>query len=88
MHRFEKSLAFIIDSQVFLYQVSHGYRFIKTRKQESKTPLLLGSYVLGGGGGGGREKNRGAVITSLQLTFTEHIVSATQAFDWSLDNTC
>ena len=59
MHRFEKSLAFIIDSQVFVYQVSHGYMFIKTRNQESKTPLLLGSYVLlqrrGGGGGGGGE---------------------------------
>ena len=32
VHRFEKSLAFIIYNQVFLYQVSHGYRFIKTRK--------------------------------------------------------
>ena len=32
VHRFEKSLAFIIYSQVLLYQVSHGYRFIKTRK--------------------------------------------------------
>ena len=48
----------------------------------------IGDYSSGGGGGEGREKNRGAVITSLQLTFTEHIVSATQAFDWSLDNTC
>ena len=47
----------------------------------------IGDYS-SGGGGEGREKNRGAVITSLQLTFTEHIVSATQAFDWSLDNTC
>ena len=32
------------------------------------------------------EKNRGTVITSLQLTFKERIVPATQAFDWSLDN--
>ena len=31
VHRFEKGLAFITNSQVFLYQVSHGYRFIKTR---------------------------------------------------------
>ena len=34
------------------------------------------------------EKNRGAVITSLQLAFTERVVPATQAFDWSLDNVC
>ena len=38
--------------------------------------------------GGGDEKNRGTVITSLQLAFTECIVPATQAFDWSLDNRC
>ena len=34
------------------------------------------------------EKNRGTVITSLQLAFTERVVPATQAFDWSLDNRC
>ena len=34
------------------------------------------------------EKNRGTVITSLQLAFTECIVPATYAFDWSLDNRC
>ena len=34
------------------------------------------------------EKNRGTVITSLQLSFTERVVPATQAFDWSLDNRC
>ena len=39
-------------------------------------------------GGGGGEKNRGTVTTSLQLVFTEHVVPATQAFDWSLDNRC
>ena len=33
-------------------------------------------------------KNRGTVITSLQLAFTECVVPATQAFDWSLDNRC
>ena len=38
--------------------------------------------------GGGDEKNRGTVITSLQLAFTERVVPATQAFDWSLDNRC
>ena len=43
-------------------------------------------YSLVGGGGG--EKNRGTVITSLQLAFTERVVPATQAFDWSLDNRC
>ena len=43
-----------------------------------------GLYFVGGGG----EKNRGTVITSLQLTFTERVVPATQAFDWSLDNRC
>ena len=34
------------------------------------------------------EKNRGTVITSLQVAFTERVVLATQAFDWSLDNRC
>ena len=49
---------------------------------------MSGIIALGGsGGGGGRgEKNRGTVITSLQLAFTERVVPATQAFDWSLDN--
>ena len=46
----------------------------------------VGDYSSGGGGGG--EKNRGTVITTLQLAFTEHVVPATQAFDWSLDNRC
>ena len=46
----------------------------------------IGDYSCGGGGGG--EKNRGTVITSLQLAFTERVVPATQAFDWSLDNRC
>ena len=46
-----------------------------------------GIIALGGGGGGKRgEKNRGTVITSLQLAFTERVAPATQAFDWSLDN--
>ena len=27
-----------------------------------------------------------SVITSLELAFTERVVPATQAFDWSLDN--
>ena len=43
----------------------------------------VGDYSSRGGGGG--EKNRGTVITSLQLEFTERVVPATQAFDWSLD---
>ena len=38
--------------------------------------------------GGGARMNRGSVITSLQLAFTERVVPATQAFDWSLDNRC
>ena len=42
----------------------------------------------GGVGRGGGEKNRGTVITSLQLAFTERVVPATQAFDWSLDMRC
>ena len=41
-----------------------------------------------GGSLGGSEKNRGTVITSLQLAFTERVVPATQAFDWSLNNGC
>ena len=44
----------------------------------------VGDYSSGEGVGG--EKNRGTVITSLQLAFTERVVPATQAFDWSLDN--
>ena len=49
-----------------------------------------GIIALGKGGGGGWrcEKNRGTVITSLQLAFTERVVPATQAFDRSLDNRC
>ena len=41
--------------------------------------------------GGGGEKNRGTVITAArgsQLMFTEHVIPAMQAFDWSLDNRC
>ena len=37
--------------------------------------------------GEGKE-NRGTLITSLQLAFTEHVVLATQAFNWPLDNRC
>ena len=37
---------------------------------------------------GGGEKNRGTVITTLQLAFTKRFVPATQAFYWSLDNRC
>ena len=44
------------------------------------------NYLGDGGGLVGSEKNRGTVITSLQLAFTERVVPATQAFDWSLDN--
>ena len=44
----------------------------------------IGDYSCGGGG----EKNRGTVITSLQLAFAQRVVSETQAFDWSLDNGC
>ena len=41
-----------------------------------------------GGEGEGGEKNRGTVITSLQLALTERVVPATQAVDWSLNNRC
>ena len=44
---------------------------------------MSGIIALGVGG----EKNRGTVITSLQLAFMECIVPAMQAFDWLLDNT-
>ena len=44
------------------------------------------NYLGDGGGLGGSEKNRGTVITSLQLVFMERVVPATQTFDWSLDN--
>ena len=42
-------------------------------------------YYSSGVEGGGGEKNRGTVITSLQLEFTKRVVPATQAFDWSID---
>ena len=48
---------------------------------------MLGIIAVGGGG----EKNRGTVIRAAcgsQLTFTERVVPAMQAFDWSLDNRC
>ena len=48
----------------------------------------VGAGIIALKGGGGGEKNRGTVITSLQLAFTERVVPATQAFDWSLDNRC
>ena len=46
------------------------------------------NYLGGGGGLGGSEKNRGTVLTSLQLTFMECVVPAMQVFDSSLDNRC
>ena len=51
---------------------------------------VYGRYAPGARGAGrekGGKKNRGTVITSLQLAFTERVALATQAFDWSLDNT-
>ena len=47
----------------------------------------VGDYSSRGRGGGG-EKFRKTVITSLQLAFTERVVPATQALDWSLDSRC
>ena len=52
----------------------------------SNVPRGLASGIIALGGGG--EKNRGTVITSLQLVFTERVVPAKQAFDWSLDKRC
>ena len=52
----------------------------------SNVPRELASGIIAPGGGG--EKNRGTVITSLQLAFTKRVVPAKQAFDWSLDNRC
>ena len=43
----------------------------------------VGDYSSGVGGG---EKNKGTVITSLQLAFQERVVPAMQAFTWSLNN--
>ena len=50
-----------------------------------KLPRGRASGIIALGGRGG-QINRGTVITSLQLAFTERVVPATQAFDWSLDN--
>ena len=52
----------------------------------SNVPRGLASGIIALGGGG--KKNRGTVITSLQLAFTERVVPENQAFDWSLDNRC
>ena len=49
---------------------------------------MSGDYSFGAGGGRGGEKNRGTVITSRQLAFTDRVVPARQAFDWSLGNRC
>ena len=58
------------------------------------TAILIFKCTEGAGVGdygsawGEGEKNRGTVMTSLQLAFTKRVVPATQAFDWSLDNRC
>ena len=41
----------------------------------------VGDYSSGAGGGGKGEKNRGTVIISLQLAFTERVVPETEGFD-------
>ena len=46
---------------------------------------MIIALVRGKGGGGEGEKNRGAVIASMQLAFKGRVVPATQAFDWLLD---
>ena len=60
----------------FRYATSYRHGYLDT-----------GIIVRGGGGGGG-EKNRGTAIPLLQLVFTERVLPATQAFDWSLDHRC
>ena len=52
----------------------------------SNVPRGLASGIIALRGGG--EKNRGTVITSPELAFTERVVPAKRAFDWSLDNRC
>ena len=62
----------------FRYATSYRHGYLDT-----------GIIVRGGGGGvGGGEKNRGTAIPLLQLAFTERVLPATQAFDWSLDHRC
>ena len=73
---------FFVRSFRYIAPYRHGH--LDFQMYQGGRRRASGIIALGGGG----EKNRGAVITSLQLTFTERIVSATQAFDWSLDNTC
>ena len=64
------------------YTASYRHRYLDFQITEGSG---VGDYSSGGEGGGG-QINRGTVITSLQLAFTERVVPATQAFDWSLDN--
>ena len=70
----------------------NGYLDFKMYRGGGRRGLWLGGgegrEKYGWGGGRKGEKNRGTVITSLQLAFTERVVPATQAFDWSLDNRC
>ena len=69
----------------FRYTTSYRYGYLDFQLYRGAG---VGDYSSEGGGGGRGEKNRGTVITSLQLAFTECVVPATQAFDWSLDNRC
>ena len=66
----------------FRYTTSYRYGYLDFQLYRGGG---VGDHSSGGGGG---EKNRGTVIISLQLAFTERVVPATQAFDWSLDNRC
>ena len=72
----------------FRYTASYRHGYILIFKCTEGAGVGDYSSGWGGRGGGGGEKNRGTVITSLQLAFTERVVPATQAFDWSLDNRC
>ena len=62
------------------YTASYRHRYLDFQITEGSG---VGDYSSGGEGG---QINRGTVMTSLQLAFTERVVPATQAFDWSLDN--
>ena len=67
--------------RLFRYTASYRHGYLDFQ-------MYRGAGVGDCSSGWGDKKNIGTVITSLQLAFKERVVPATQAFNWSLDNTC
>lgn len=70
--------------------LSRGVNEPTMRLTRHANDFFVGVYSgrRGSGEGEGGKKNRGIFLASLQLAFKERVVPATQAFDWSLGNSC